>query len=311
VTTLEEEVAEAVAQAKVGASLLYSHNGDRIVQAGNMLQHWRGDDLLVEVRKTQGWRKTVATMVGLAFAAPEPEKRQSRRARAPSRQPLRSDRVDGVTAAVAEEGVMPQLFTERGDLLSEVISALQKEIRRGEEESAMYFALELVPKFESYLWRRLNVIVQEDIGIANVQLLMLIPSQEEQFMRFRAEGKDGTARLILANAILTMCRSPKSRLADHFQCAVNQRRLHTERRPIPDYGLDKHTSRGRKMGRGVEHWRDVGCVLIPPAADVEDAYADEAYQWWASDDFIQTDWGKKGRTESKKPARLEQDEIPF
>lgn len=181
--------------------------------------------------------------------------------------------------------------TQHGYQLSEVISALQKTIRRGDEKQAMYWALECVPKYEAYLWRRLAVIVQEDIGIANVELLTLIPSQEEQYFRFRARGADGTARLILANTILAMCRSPKSRLADHFQCAIHQGMLHGDLKfEIPDYALDKHTGRGRKMGRGLDHWRTDGCQLSPPA-EVADPYEETAFRYWA--DFIKTNWGKR------------------
>ena len=194
---------------------------------------------------------------------------------------------------------MPQLYTDGGYVLGEVISALQKEIRRGNEAEAMYWALELVPRYEAYLWRRLNVIAQEDIGIAAPELLALVPSQEAQWFRFRAEGKDGTCRLILANTVLAMCRSPKSRLADHFQCVVNQRRLSGERREVPDYALDKHTQRGKRLGRGVAHWRAEGCTL-QPAADLDDPYADEAYERWASPDFVQTNWGRRGK--AKEPA---------
>jgi replication-associated recombination protein RarA len=63
--------------------------------------------------------------------------------------------------------------------LGVVISALRKEIRRGNEEMAMYWCYELIPTFEKYLWRRLVVIVNEDIGIANTELLMLVPIQEK------------------------------------------------------------------------------------------------------------------------------------
>lgn len=183
--------------------------------------------------------------------------------------------------------------TQNGYQLSEVISALQKTIRRGDEAQAMYWALECVPKYEQYLWRRLNVIVQEDIGIANPELLALVPSQEQQYFRFRARGA-GSARLVLANTILAMCRSPKSRIADHFQCAIHQAILHGHLHyEIPDYALDKHTNRGRKRGRGLDHWRAEGCQLNPPPT-VDDPYDDQAFQYWA--DFVKTNWGKRTGT---------------
>jgi hypothetical protein len=284
-------VAEAVTQARAGAPLVFQCDEHTIVQHRRRFEHRRGDDLLVSVAKTQSWRRTLRRLVEAAVAMAAQDV-----ADAPSRSPLPRAILPLEESASRETGdttAMPQLYTEGGYVLGEVISALQKEIRRGEEAGAMYWALELTPKYEAYLWRRLNVIVQEDIGIANVALLSLVPSQEAQWFRFRQEGKDGTCRLILANTILAMCRSAKSRLADHFQCVVNQGRLHGERREVPDYALDKHTGRGKAKKRGVEHWRDEGCVLLPDAG-LDDPYADRAYEWWASPEFVQTAWGKRG-----------------
>jgi len=61
---------------------------------------------------------------------------------------------------------MYQLFTQNNQIFGEVVSALQKHIRRGEEKQAMKCALELLPKYEKYFWRRLLVIALEDIGPA-------------------------------------------------------------------------------------------------------------------------------------------------
>ena len=115
-----------------------------------------------------------------------------------------------------------QVFTQNGYGLDEIISALQKDIRLGNEEQALYWALELLPRYEAYLWRRLLVICNEDIGIANPEILVQVQVLRSQYFEFREEGKDGTCRLILANAILLMCRSPKARIADHVQRVVTQ-----------------------------------------------------------------------------------------
>lgn len=190
---------------------------------------------------------------------------------------------------------MANLYTQSGYRLDEVISALQKDIRRANEEQAMFWALELVPRFEGYLWRRLCVIVNEDIGIANPLLLLLIPQQRTLFAEYRELGRDGSARLILANTILLLCRSPKSRLADHFQCVVNQGRLQNDLRyDIPDYALDKHTHRGHTLKRDVDHWLDEGCVLTPSAES--DPYAERARKLWKSHKFRDTNWPKRKRS---------------
>ena len=144
---------------------------------------------------------------------------------------------------------------------------------------------------------------------------MVIPLQGEVYFGFRESGKDGSARLALANAIALMCRSPKSRLADHLQCVVNQERLQKGKHlPIPDYALDKHTARGRRLKRDFDQWLDVGCVLTNPS-DQPDPYAERARKLWNSPGFTQTEWGKRyaaggtggGKGKSKSSASVERE----
>jgi replication-associated recombination protein RarA len=66
------------------------------------------------------------------------------------------------------------LQTAGGYPFYEVASALQKEIRRGREEEAMYWALELAGQYDDFLWRRLAIIASEDIGPADSTLAGLI-----------------------------------------------------------------------------------------------------------------------------------------
>jgi SRSO17 transposase len=43
--------------------------------------------------------------------------------------------------------------------------------------------------------------------------------------------------------------------------------------------MDKHTRKGRRLGRGIEYFREVSAQLSPaPAAP--DRYEDEAYAMW-------------------------------
>jgi replication-associated recombination protein RarA len=193
-------------------------------------------------------------------------------------------------------------FTQNGYPLDEIISALQKDIRRGNEEQALYWCLEMVPRYEAYLWRRLIVICNEDIGIANPDLLTQIPALREQFFEFRDEGKDGTCRLILANTMLLMCRSPKARIADHMQRVVTQQWMEegfAGRRGIPDYALDKHTRQGKQMGRGFDDWLDVGCRLAKQA-EVDDPYRTLAETLWREGRNDAPAWGKRKKGDSEQ-----------
>ena len=59
-----------------------------------------------------------------------------------------------------------------------------------------------------------------------------------------------------------LCRAKKSRHIDWqtvyvFACHSNRFR------PIPDFAFDKHTKKGRKLGRGFAHFIEEGCKLVP------------------------------------------------
>ena len=55
-----------------------------------------------------------------------------------------------------------RIQTQRGYDLPDVVSALQKAIRRGDVKLAGYMALELFPRYSEYCWRRLLTISAED-----------------------------------------------------------------------------------------------------------------------------------------------------
>jgi hypothetical protein len=49
---------------------------------------------------------------------------------------------------------------------------------------------------------------------------------------------------------------------------------------IPDWANDQHTLAGRRLGRGLDHFRGEGAKLVPPPS-ADDFYEDEAYRPWA------------------------------
>lgn len=140
--------------------------------------------------------------------------------------------------------------TKSGFGLYEVISAMQKEIRRGHEKEAMFWALELESLNSKVLWNRLRIIASEDVGLANNPMAILIDVLNRAYTQKRS-------LLFVSHAILSLCRSPKSRIVDDFIYAVED----MPRIPIPDYAKDMHTSEGKLLGRGLNHFLTVGCKL--------------------------------------------------
>ena len=164
--------------------------------------------------------------------------------------------------------------TPRGYDFYELLSALQKDIRRGNEYGAMFWAVELETFNPRMLWNRLTAISSEDVGPANPVMPLVIETLEKQYFEARDKGSD-RCRLFLANAVVILARSRKSRIADDLLNTVYGEIQHENRKlPIPDYALDKHTLRGKKMGRGIEHFFSEGAKLSNEA--FENPYTENA-----------------------------------
>lgn len=153
--------------------------------------------------------------------------------------------------------------TKKGYDFFECSSALQKCIRRGLEEQAMFWAVELYDSgYGEYVWKRLRIMSSEDVGLAEplmpANIWALYRSYQEQAKK--KEDKNEPQRLFLTHAVLLLCRCKKSRLIDWTLL------WHWLRHPhkfleIPDFALDKHNERGRKLKRSWAHFFDEGTYL--------------------------------------------------
>lgn len=132
--------------------------------------------------------------------------------------------------------------------LKEVVSALQKEIRRGNEREAFYWAHEMVVSgFAKYFWRRLLAICCEDIGLADMEAIQAINVFYKVFdVRTSSWTKGPFTMQAVGGAILAACRAKKSRETDMFSLMLA---AHKEkfgwRMAVPEYALDNHTGRGK------------------------------------------------------------------
>jgi replication-associated recombination protein RarA len=165
------------------------------------------------------------------------------------------------------------------------VSAMQKAIRRGLEREAMEFAVELIhtsKAFHSMVCKRLEIISHEDIDTqAEPSIVAFVATAVAQAMKWYDAEKLGASRLAIGNAIRLMSRAKKSREGDHFGAAIGLRSLLEGYAPtIPDWANDRHTLAGKKLGRGLDHFRKEGAKLVPPPTG-DDPYEDEAYRLWA------------------------------
>jgi replication-associated recombination protein RarA len=166
-----------------------------------------------------------------------------------------------ILAVIPKTSKSNQKQTQREYDFYELLSALQKDIRRGNEYLAMFWAVELESLNAEALWNRLIVIACEDIGPANPLMPLLIETLKKQYFDAR-EKEDDSYRLFLSNAIISLARSRKSRIVDDLLNVVYGEIQHEGRKPaIPDYAFDIHTREGRNMGRGFEHFFSEGAKL--------------------------------------------------
>ena len=141
--------------------------------------------------------------------------------------------------------------TPNGYVADEVISALQKEIRRGRTEDAAYWAYEMIVSgLEEKLWSRLATIAVEDVGLADPQAGVVIANLRAAYFGFPA-GRTERFLSGLMGAVF-LAEAPKDRMVDELYHCLHEGLL--GKKEIPDYALDKHTARGRALGRGDEHF---------------------------------------------------------
>ena len=163
----------------------------------------------------------------------------------------------------------------RHDLAAdEVISALQKEIRRGHTENAAFLAYEMLTtgeELEAKLWQRLQVISVEDVGYGQVDAPVLIQALFQMHQNF--PRPQGDRFLLALHAVRYLCRCTKDRSSDEMLNWVKYA-IETEgQRPdVPEYAIDMHTEAGRRLGRGKRHFLEEGVLVSPELADREQTY---------------------------------------
>lgn len=99
-------------------------------------------------------------------------------------------------------------FTETGYNMFDMLSMIQKSIRRGEFELAGFAANQLRQSYRKTMWNRLLVITAEDcFGVITKEIIKLKEKDEQE-----PDGKN------ISNAVALMCRAKKSRDACYFAC---------------------------------------------------------------------------------------------
>jgi replication-associated recombination protein RarA len=163
--------------------------------------------------------------------------------------------------ATKKRGPWVGVKTYHGLPADQVISALQKEIRRGHTENAVLLAYEMTitsPAMEDYLWQRLMVITVEDIGLGEPHAPIMLHALDQMVRTF--DRSVGERKLFAVHAVRYLCRCQKDRSSDEMLTWVQHAVASGAAQPgIPDYALDMHTA----QGRGRRHFYEEGARLEP------------------------------------------------
>jgi replication-associated recombination protein RarA len=155
-----------------------------------------------------------------------------------------------------------QVITRRGHNLFDIMSLLQKSIRRGDKRLAGYAVCEMHPSYHRACWRRLLVIGAEDVEEPVHTELVALHDSYYKLVNGAKQPPDDCMLFQLKAAFL-LCDAVKNRDTDNF--IYTQYKSHkisedevkqsmaelkeTEKiEELPDYIYDKHTLIGKRRG---------------------------------------------------------------
>jgi replication-associated recombination protein RarA len=172
-------------------------------------------------------------------------------------------------------------LTPGGYLCGEVASALQKAIRRGDERAALFWASELdLAGYGGYVWKRLRIIASEDVGLADTETVIAVRALYDNWLESKKAQDEGAMPLFLVHAVLLLARARKSGVTIHAWMAFYEGNRQSMGMEIPDHALDMHTARGRRMGRGKQHFLEEAGRLENET--LPDPYYGEGAEAWLS-----------------------------
>jgi len=149
-------------------------------------------------------------------------------------------------------------LTKHGIEFGLATSALQKLIRRGDEENAIGMALELYEVAPHYLAKRLLVIASEDVGLADPQTVGLV----NQLVMGWTEGKRFSWYMSphqLIQAVMLLCRAQKSTEVEDAITLTKEKLERGWKPVIPPEAVDMHTQQGKEMAKKMGMSYDEQC----------------------------------------------------
>ncbi|WP_278414862.1 replication-associated recombination protein A [Lactobacillus taiwanensis] len=143
-----------------------------------------------------------------------------------------------------------QNYDANGDGHYDLLSAFQKSIRGSDTDAALYYLGNLCESGDLIaICRRLLVIAYEDIGLANPSACSRVVNAVQAAQMVGLPE----ARIILSNAVIELCLSPKSNSAiTAIDSAINDIR-NKRNDSIPNNLKDAHYKGAKKLNHGVSY----------------------------------------------------------
>ena len=167
-----------------------------------------------------------------------------------------------------------QIVSPHGIAVDELVSVLQKEIRRGRVDNAVLAAYEMFitsPDVARHLWRRLRTIAVEDVGLGLPIGPVLIDVLHRNF-----NDTPGGDWMMACHAVRLLASAPKDRTSsEHADWVVAKVALGEALVEVPDYARCVHTRSGQELGRGLTQWWGDGATVRDELASADHRYRDE------------------------------------
>jgi replication-associated recombination protein RarA len=167
-----------------------------------------------------------------------------------------------------------KLTSPRGIPVDQLVSVLQKEIRRGNVDNAVLAAYEMLSTsadVAEHLWRRLKIIAIEDVGMGEPLAPLLLNCLHEN-----SRAIPDAATMMAVHAVRLLATAKKDRTsAEHADLVTVKVESGELVVTVPDYALCVHTRAGQELGRGLTQWWENGAQVRDELETADHSYRDE------------------------------------
>jgi len=172
-----------------------------------------------------------------------------------------------------------ELQTVSGYPADQVISALQKEIRRCNFENACFFCIELLDSGELFInkfWERMLVIVVEDVS--DTLAISAINNLKNNYFELK-EAKQWDRDMQAIKAVQILCDAKKDRIVSEIYDYMKIKRRGGFKIEIPDYAIDMHTKQGKKEGKDYLHFLEISSKIHNVKKNKNKKYLEELHRY--------------------------------